>query len=72
MSKIRDIIRARDYAREAEAARFATVALQALRAADFQSWIIGSLARGCFRQHSDIGRTLQACVGQPIRGLALS
>ncbi len=49
-----DIIHQRDALRQAEAAPLARAALAALRNAGVKAWLIGSLARGEFRQHSDI------------------
>jgi predicted nucleotidyltransferase len=54
MAAIADILRARDLRRQAEAAAAARAALLALKQAGFPAWLVGSLARGDFRQHSDI------------------
>jgi predicted nucleotidyltransferase len=51
---IADIMRERDRRRQAEAALLAASALLALRSSGMPSWVVGSLARGEFRQHSDI------------------
>ncbi len=60
MSPIRTILARRDRAREAEAATLATAAIGALRSAGFDAWLIGSLARGDFRSHSDIDILIDA------------
>lgn len=57
---IRDIIRARDRVREARAAVLAASALRMLRAADYPAWLVGSLARGEFRSHSNIDILIDA------------
>ena len=54
MVGIADILRARDAKRQMEAAEVARAALRALGNASIPAWLIGSLARGDFLQHSDI------------------
>lgn len=51
---INDILRERDTQRRIEATGLARAALAALRDAGFSAWLFGSLARGTFKQHSDI------------------
>jgi predicted nucleotidyltransferase len=51
---IREIIRGRDALRHAEALPLASSAIRCLREAGFQAWLVGSIARGDFLQHSDI------------------
>ena len=57
---IQEIIRQRDAARQAEALPLAAAALRALREAGIEAWLVGSLARGDFRQHSDIDILIDA------------
>jgi predicted nucleotidyltransferase len=60
MRTIGEIIRERDAAREAEAAPLAVAALRNLKDAGFPAWLVGSLARASFRQHSDIDVLIDA------------
>lgn len=60
MARIDDIIRARDVKREAEAAVAARAALRALKQVGISAHLVGSLARGDFRQHSDIDILIDA------------
>ncbi len=54
MIGIGKVLRTRDVRREAEATARAKAALDALEHAEMPAWLVGSLARGTFRQHSDI------------------
>ena len=60
MKTIRQIIDQRDAAREQAAAPLAIEAQRALHEAGFGAWLIGSLARGEFRAHSDIDSLIEA------------
>jgi len=60
MPGITDIIRQRDAAHRAKGTVLARSALAALRAAGLPAWLIGSLARGDFLQHSDIDILIDA------------
>lgn len=57
---IQEIIRRRDVIRQAEAAPLASAALWALREAGISAWLVGSISRGDFRQHSDIDILIDA------------
>ena len=54
IARIDAILAQRDAMREAAAAPLARAALAALHEAGFPAWLVGSLARGEFRAHSDI------------------
>ena len=60
MSRMGELTRARDEARRIEATALARAALASLRDANIDAWVIGSLARGEFRQHSDIDVLIDA------------
>ena len=69
MLQIAAIISARTQQRHAEAVRLAGAALGALAANGIHAWLVGSLARGDFRKHSDIDILIDAPVAD--RALAL-
>lgn len=57
---MREILHERDRAKEAAAAVVARSALLALRSAGYPAHLVGSLARGEFRSHSDIDLLIDA------------
>ncbi len=71
MPSIQAIIHERDLARQAQAAPLARAALARLGEAGFPAWLIGSLARGEFRQHSDIDILIDAPPQRRMEALTL-
>jgi predicted nucleotidyltransferase len=59
-----ELTRMRDETRRIEAAKLARAALASLRESNIDAWVIGSLARGEFRQHSDIDVLIDARVAK--------
>jgi len=60
MTPMSRILRARDEAARCRASALAAEALSRLREKGFGAWVVGSLANGLFRQHSDIDLVLDA------------